>query len=182
MVEINFGGSWDTEEEARNGNRVYQNHESKLSEEDMRELVMAILDIPGMKDIAALNLSDPTLAARLTRLSDALQGKGAGTDKIFVNKGIHQRQECPHFTLNVTPIGLGEGNFEIFVRPDRTISRRVTRFAWEPWAISFSNRKIIYHFPTDTDGRRTNIWAGHNTRVRSGSISGTPRVGNVVAY
>ena len=179
MVEINFSKTWDTEEQARNGNRMYQNHESKLSEQDMRDLVAAILDIPDMKDIAALNLSDKILAARLTRLSDALQGKG--TDKIFVNKGIHQREDCPHFTINVTPIGSGEGNFEIFVRPDRRISRRVTSFAWEPWAISFSNKGIIYHFPTDTDGRRTNIWVGHNTRVRSGSISGTPRVGNVIA-
>jgi len=180
MVEITFATNWDTEGQANFGNQVHVNHESKLSEEDMKALIMQILDLPGMGDISSLNLTDEVLKTRLTRLSNALLGKG-GNDKIFVNKGIHQREECPHFTMNVTPIGGGEGNFEIFVQPDRKISNRNKSFYWEVWAISFSNRRVIYHYPTDTNGRRTDIWVGHNRRVRSNSISDTPRVGNIIA-
>ncbi|UNC12846.1 hypothetical protein FE249_00685 [Acidiphilium multivorum] len=176
MVEITFSDTWDTQSESFSGKTLYENHDSKLSQEDMKILTMKILDIPNMRDISSAGIHDEILSGRLTRLSNVLQDKG-GTDKIFINKGIHQRDDCPHFTMNVTPIGLGEGHFEIFVRPDRVGKREWHKFHWQPWAISFSNRRIIYHWPTDTDGRRTNVWTGHNRKARRNSII----LGNIVA-
>jgi hypothetical protein len=80
------------------------NHESSLTAPEMRPLVLAVLNIPGMDNPPDI------MPEELRKLSAALR---SADDEVVVRKGIHQRETSIHFTINVSPSFCS--NFHVYV-------------------------------------------------------------------
>lgn len=81
----------------------WDNHESNLSEDEIKALAEAIINLPNLKVPA------PETAQCFKDLSNALQN---GT--VTVTKGIHQRDSKVHFDVK-SSIGV-TGTFHVFVK------------------------------------------------------------------
>lgn len=99
MPVITFADDWNKRVKLDQGfGKEVENHESSLSEDEMKALVLAILDIPGMK--APPPEMPDTIKALAERLSSA-------DGRVLVQKGIHQRDTDCHFTVALLPLEAG---------------------------------------------------------------------------
>jgi len=133
----------------------WDNHESNLSEDEIKALAESIINIPGFKAPV------PETAQCFKDLSNALQN---GT--VTVTKGIHQRDSKVHFDVK-SSIG-ATGTFHVFVKAGDTsavpsspvvggwgiakdmIGKTVTRnlFAYVVSGLSYRVGGMDYLFPT----------------------------------
>lgn len=171
MPSIEFDPNWNTQD----GHSPHPNHESELSQDDMKALVGRILgDIPGMNGLA-----QPTgMGDRIWALAKRLQ---SADGRVLVRKGIHQRDEDVHFTLLLPPTGSGERGIEVFLVAEDRIhnsgNAALNRFEYKPTGLTSmvgpSNSMVMQKWPATFTytgrGSHGGIGAGP-TRARRMSI------------
>jgi len=109
MPDIQFSSNWNKQVDISYSKtpKLVQNHESGLNEEDMRAVVLKILDIEGMR------APPPSMHQRFKDLSARLLSSNG---VVSVVKGIHQRDTDVHITINIPPMGQHDAGFEVFLR------------------------------------------------------------------
>ncbi|MBX9698514.1 MAG: hypothetical protein K2X74_03700 [Acetobacteraceae bacterium] len=150
------------------------NHESSLTLDEMKVLVMRILDIPGMKAPPA-DMPESIKLLATTLASD--------TGKVIVKKGIHQRDTDVHFTVNIYPeaggayhVWLKAGEEAETVTGTNTAGKamKVKLFRYRPTGITHRVGPVDLKWPAAFVYSAGNMGLG---RPRGQSIS----IGNVAA-
>ncbi len=172
MPKITFDNQWKGTDFMQGVAGVgVPNHESSLTEAEMRPLVLAVLNIPGMANPPA------AMPEEFRKLGDALRSEAA---EVVVRKGIHQRDVAIHFTINVDPSFCS--NFHVYVTQGAQVgvytspfpkdgktgvfagmAYRVNRYNYVPSGITFED-----------DGRNVRSWPAAFIQ-EGGARPGLPR-------
>jgi len=131
---IEFSGNWSGTDDD------YDNHESSLSDDEMKPLVKSILLLSGMDNPPLL------MPAIFKTLSAAMQDSD---ETIVVTKGIHQRNDKVHFNIKIkglVPV------YHVFVGPGDNVEVESSP-AIAGWGISQSNvgktiKRTLFEYKT----------------------------------
>lgn len=143
------------------GNRVYENHDSKLTGDEVIALVEELANLDGFGTSDGFSAAKPKgIPAKIWDLAQAMQKPKV---EILVEKGIHQRWTKPHIRIK-----LSRGAASYHVELSAEASGR-GRFNWTTVGVTFVTKQA--HLMQTWPSVYVQSTPGTPGRSRRGSIS-----------
>jgi hypothetical protein len=188
-MPIKFDEWWNRKEKRfdTTGNTVigeHPNHESSLSEDEMRSLCMRILRYVD-------NMNDATKPAQMDKRIWNLAQRLKNDGDVTVRKGIHQRDSKAHFLLQI-PLSEGKDvfhSYHVWVAPGGVNGKLPDEARYEKnLETAYTKKEFFQYRPTGigvtTGGQQMALWPSqfqqHQLEVPLGRTRGTSfSTGNV---